>query len=96
MQMQKQEIWKVKGEGKPVKKILESFNGDLYFVTDEENGMSFGYARLYSFPRGAEWGSFSISHLKESYGKYKIWEVKKKNWSSINTYKEGLLQKIEK
>jgi len=80
----------VKGSDKPVVKIYETFNGDLYFFIDKE----MCYARLYSMPQFAEWGINSIKYLTEAYGRMKIWEVKPENWDNINSYEDGLL-KIE-
>ena len=82
----------VKDFKEPVLKILESFNGDLYFITEElENGEILCYARLYSMPEFAEWGWNDINYLKSVYGKYKLWEVTPENWDNINTYEDGLL-----
>ena len=85
--------WKVKGEGDEVIEIWETYNGDLYFITekDEETGEIFCYARLYSMPQFAEWGYNNINYLKETYGKTKIWKVPKENWGLINSYEDGLL-----
>jgi len=89
------EVYKVKGEGKPVLKVYESFNGDLYFLTEkaDKDGYVFCYARLYSMPQFAEWGTSNIEYLKEQYGEYKLWEVKPQNWRNINSYEDGLLIK---
>jgi len=88
-------VWKVKGKGDPVIEIWESYNGDLYFITEKNGDEIFCYARLYSMPDMAEWGYNSIEYLKQQYGKYKIWKVPKENWGNINTYEEGLLVKME-
>ena len=91
------EVWKVKGKGKAVKEVWESFNGDLYFITDKKpNGDIFCYVRLYSMPQFAEWGYNNINYLKSEYGKNMLWKVKKENWENIWTYEEGLLLKINK
>ena len=80
-----------------VLEILESFQGNLYFRTDEieEDGTTFGYVRLYSMPDCAEWGCFNMNELKEVYGKNMIWPVKKINWKNINSYEENLLEMVE-
>lgn len=84
--------WVVKGTDKPVLEVWESFNGDLYFVTEKKkNGEILCYARLYNMPEFAEWGYNNINYLKEQYGKNKLWKVGKKNWGNINTYEKGLL-----
>jgi len=87
------ECWKVKGEGAPVLEIWESYNGDLYFITekDEKTGDVFMYARLYAMPEFAEWGYNNINYLKEQYGEFKLWPVQKQNWPNIETYEKGLL-----
>ena len=74
-------IWKVKGEGDEVIEIWETYNGDLYFITekDEETGEIFCYARLYSMPEFAGWAYNNINYIKKAYGKYKIWKVPKEN-----------------
>lgn len=92
----KNEVWKVKGEGKPVIEVWESFNGDLYFVVEKnKNGEIFCYARLYSMPEFAEWGWNDIDYLQQAYGKYKIWKVPRRNWEFIDTYEKGLLQRVK-
>lgn len=94
--MAKKEIWKVKGKGKPVIEVYETYNGDLYFIVDKEtSGRVFLYARLYSMPQFAEWGVNNINHLKKEYGKNKIWLVSKKNWDNINSYEDGLLVRVK-
>ena len=87
--------WKVKGDGKDVLEVWEDFYGDLWFVTDKEDDVEFGYVRLYNMPEFAEWGSFSIACLKKDIGEHKIWMVDKKNWCNINTYEDGLLVEVE-
>ena len=85
-------IWKVKGRGNPVIEILESFNGDLYFIIEKlGHGEVFCYARLYHMAEFAEWGYNNIRILKEAYGENKIWRVPKENWCNINTYEKNLL-----
>ena len=87
--------WKVEGEGENIIEVLESFNGDLYFIAEkEENGDIFCYARLYAMPEFAEWGYSNLLELNKSYGKNKIWSVKKANWGNINTYEQGLFVKV--
>ena len=89
------ECWKVKGEDDPVLEVWESYNGDLYFITQKDNvsGSVFMYARLYAMPQFAEWGSNNINYLREQYGSDKLWQVQKKNWANIETYEKGLLVK---
>lgn len=85
-------IWKVHGEGDPVIEIYESYNGDLYFITEKlEDGDIFCYARLYHMPEFAEWGYNNINYLLNQYGRYKLWKVNKDNWPNINTYEKNLL-----
>ena len=72
-------------------RVLETFNGDLYFVSEQNGDDIFCYARLYSMPEFAEWGHNSIEYLKSQYGSTKIWDVKKSSWSNLTTYKvDGL------
>ena len=89
------DIWKVKGEYDPVIEIWESYNGDLYFITeiDRDTGKIFCYARLYSMPQFAEWGYNNIEYLKSQYGNHRIWKVEKRYWNNINSYEDGLLIK---
>ena len=83
----KKQLWKVKGIGEPVIEIYESYNGDLYFITDKlDNGEIFCYARLYNMPEFAEWGYNDINYLKEQYGNKRLWKVSRENWPNINTY----------
>ena len=89
-------VWKVMGRGDPVIEVWESFNGDLYLVTEKyENGDIFCYARLYSMPGSAEWGWSNIVLLQEQYGPGMIWRVPEKSWGNIETYEKGLLMKEE-
>lgn len=72
-------------------RVLETFNGDLYFISEQTGDEIFCYARLYSMPELAEWGYNTLSNLYESYGRYKLWDVKKPNWSNLTTYRvDGL------
>jgi len=88
-------VWKVKGNGSPVIDVWESYNGDLYFVTEYlEEGEIFCYVRLYSMPDCAEWGYSNINSLKETYGKHKIWKVVEENWPNLNTYEPGLFEEV--
>jgi len=90
------QIWKVKGEGDPVTEVWEDFYGNLWFTTEiMEDGFRFGYARLHNMPDCAEWGYFSIEHIKEQLGKFKVWQVSKENWSNIDTYEKGLLVQVK-
>lgn len=86
--------WKIHGEGKDIIEIWEDFYGDLWFVTDKEGGIEFGYARLYSMPEMAEWGTFSIADIKSQVGEYKVWQVPRENWGNINTYEKGLIVEV--
>ena len=72
-------------------RVLETFNGDLYFVSEQNGDKIVCYARLYSMPEFAEWGYNSLKYLKSLYGSTKIWEVKRSSWSNLTTYKvDGL------
>lgn len=97
-------VFKVKGEGKPVLDIYESFNGDLYFVVeylDDDQDECYCYARLYNMPQFAEWGyNYMKSYLMDEYakiaatkgfGRHGLWKVKKADWMNVNTYEKGLL-----
>jgi hypothetical protein len=48
----------------------------------------FGYARLYSMPQFAEWGTINRQELQDN---PKVWQVDRQNWPNVNTYEEGLL-----
>ena len=67
-------------------RVLETFNGDLYFISEEKGDEIFCYARLYSMPEFAEWGYNSMKYLQSSYGRNKIWDVKRDNWTNLTTY----------
>lgn len=74
----------------PVKEVWESMSGDLWFITEPNGGTGFGYARLYSMPQFAEWGTINRAELVSN---SKVWQIDKKNWPNVNTYEDGLLQK---
>jgi hypothetical protein len=76
----------------PIVRVLESFNGDLYFISEQKGDEIFCYARLYAMPDSAEWGWNYLSELKRGYGSLKIWDVPRKNWSNLLTYNiDGLI-----
>jgi hypothetical protein len=76
----------------PIIRVLESFNGDLYFISEQKGDEIFCYARLYSMPDCAEWGYNSLRELKRAYGNFKIWDVPKRNWPNLTSYDiEGLI-----
>ena len=88
--------WKVRGKGSPVTEVLESYNGDLYFIVEKhEDGQILCFARLYSMPDCAEWGWNDINYLFKAYGKLKLWPVTPENWPNINTYEPGLFEEVE-
>lgn len=72
-------------------RVLETFNGDLYFIVEENGDEIFCYARLYSMKEFAEFGYNSLNALKSTYGKNMIWDVEKDHWQNLRTYQvEGL------
>jgi hypothetical protein len=76
----------------PIVRVLESFNGDLYFIAEEKGDEIYCYARLYSMPDCAEWGHNSLRELRKGYGRDKIWDIPKAHWSNLFTYNvEGLV-----
>ena len=90
----------VGGRGKPAvwycPKCSKHFNGDLYFIAEKhKDGYALAYARLYSMPEFAEWGEINIPYLQKEYGTYKFWQVKKANWSNINSYEPNLFNHVE-
>jgi hypothetical protein len=73
-------------------RVLESFNGDLYFISEEKGDEIFCYARLYSMPEFAEWGHNSLRELRKGYGRDKIWDIPRRNWPNLLTYNvDGLV-----
>ena len=79
----------------PVIEVYESFNGDLYFVTEKDGDHLFGFVRLYSMPQFAEWGWFgSLDYLESEYGEHKIWSVDERNWSNLSSYEDDLLVEV--
>lgn len=84
------------GVRKEIIKVLESFNGDLYFFPEEPdaNGYVLAYVRLYSMPEMAEWGEVNLPYLNssEGYGANRLWEVKKASWRNLNSYEDGLVE----
>ena len=91
-------VWKVKGQGDPVLEVWEDFYGNLWFITekdiDDTPGLCYGYARLYSMPECAEWGSISIPEIQQAVRKDMVWQVDKKHWGNINSYEDGLLVEV--
>lgn len=71
---------------KEIVRVLESFNGDLYFIAEEDGDEVFGYVRLYAMPECAEWGYSSLENLRRSYGANMIWDVKNRNWPNLPSY----------
>lgn len=65
--------------------IWESFGGDLWILTevDEGGNTGFGYARLSVSPQFAEWGRI---HRAELVRNPKVWEVERKDWTNVDTY----------
>jgi len=87
--------WKVHGEGPDIVEIWESIRGDLWFISEHENeDIKFGFARLYSMPEFAEWGSFSLSEIKDAFKGLGVWKVEEKNWCNIVTYEDNLLVEV--
>jgi hypothetical protein len=76
--------------------VWESINGDLWLIVDSDyandGAIAFGYARLYSMPQFAEWGSIDRKQLQEE---PTIWQVDKMNWGNINSYEDGLLVQVD-
>jgi hypothetical protein len=70
----------------PIVRVLESFNGDLYFISEEKGDEIFCYARLYSMPQFAEWGYNSLTELRKGYGRNKLWDVPRRNWPNLISY----------
>lgn len=90
--------WKVQPEqwdiDNDVVEVWESMQGDLWLITETEYhrpGVAFGYARLYSMPQFAEWGSIDRKELQDN---PKIWQVNRDNWGNINSYEDGLLVEV--
>lgn len=81
-----------------IEEVYEAFNGDLYFFSyPDENGDVVVYARLYSMPEFAEWGSgdkIAKKHILNAYGSG-IWKVHKKNWGNLNSYEKELFNEVD-
>jgi len=89
-------MWKVRGKGSKIIEVWESYNGDLYFISEKhQDGQILCYARLYSMPEFAEWGWNDINYLKEAYGQNKLWKVPERNWSNIDSYEDNLLVEVD-
>ena len=81
-----------------VEKVYETMEGNLIFIIEDERNTDdykYAYVRLYQFPLGQEFGWISMEEYRAIYGKFKMWEVKRKNWSNINSYQDDLLNKVE-
>ncbi len=71
-------------------RVLETFNGDLYFIAEQNGDEIFCYARLYAMPEFAEWGHNLLSNLREQY-RGRIWDVPNRDWPNLTSYEvEGL------
>jgi len=82
----------IKNSKSEVIEVWEDFFGNLWFTTEIlEDGIRFGYARLYHMPEFAEWGTFDIDEIKNAVGRNMVWQVKKKDWPNIDSYEKGLL-----
>lgn len=73
----------------PVQEVWESMGGDLWFITEPNGSTGFGYARLYSMPQFAEWGTINRQELQNN---PMVWQVDRNNWPNVNTYEDGLLE----
>jgi hypothetical protein len=77
----------------PIKRVLEDFYGNLWFVKDQDGDDLFCYVRLYSMPQFAEWGHASYKEIvrAQKYGEDGVWDVTPPNWPNLVTYGvEGL------
>ena len=80
-------------DGKEVLKGWESFTGWYWFAIEKiEDDGYMGKPTWYGFVQGLEeeWGNFSEGELDEI-GKYKVWEIPKKNlaWSGRRKLKDA-------
>jgi len=76
--------------------VWESFNGDLFFLTEKPNNgkdILFAYVRLYSMPECAEWGDVYWPEITSAYGPNMIWPVSRENWPNINSYEKNLFKR---
>jgi hypothetical protein len=64
-------------DGETVERVVESFNGDYWVITDDSGAHPFGYACLAAHRRLAEWGTINRSNITGP----RVWDVPKENWS---------------
>ena len=64
-------------DGEKVERVIESFRGDYWVITDDSGSHPFGYACLANMRQFAEWGTINRDDIT---GKM-VWDVPKENWS---------------
>jgi len=65
-------------EGEIVERVVESFRGDYWVITDDSRAHPFGYACLAGMRQFAEWGTINRDNLTGP----KVWDVPKNNWTA--------------
>ena len=64
-------------DGETVERVLESFRGDYWVITDDSGAHPFGYACLAGMRHFAEWGTINRDDIS---GKT-VWDVPRENWT---------------
>lgn len=64
-------------EGETVERVIESFAGDYWIITDDIGSHPYGYACLASCRQFAEWGYINRDNITGA----NVWDVPKNAWS---------------
>jgi hypothetical protein len=63
-------------DGETVERVVESFNGDYWVITDDSGAHPFGYACLSGMRQFGEWGTLNKNIFERS----NVWDVPKEAW----------------
>jgi len=64
-------------DGETVERVVESYQGDYWVITDDSGAHPFGYACLAAHRQLAEWGTINRSNITGPM----VWDVPKENWT---------------
>ncbi len=77
-------------DGKTVERVVESFRGDYWVITDDSGQHPFGYACLAGMRQFAEWGTINRDNITGQ----TVWDVPEENWT-ITGPEQIDIQKVE-
>jgi len=64
-------------DGETVERVVESYQGDYWVITDDSGAHPFGYACLAAHRQLAEWGTINRSNITGPM----VWDVPQDNWT---------------